>query len=156
MSSVNLEDNWDKFEHEILTSPTAETTIDEMNVVHVRVFLKARHWIGNKNPIPVHSVTHGMGFLIDLRDMWTIAERCEIPFRKCSGRKCGDDSTQRLEAAMQLVNAQAENASIFYPASTASEAYLQQELRKLHEVIEGKLQLHYAVEAIGEMYKEEG
>lgn len=155
MNDVNLVDNWYEFNHEILKSPTAGATIDEGNVVHVQVFVKARHWIGAASEVPFSPVTHSMGFMVHLKDMWVIAERAETPFKQCRGRKCGEEAGERLEAAMQLVNAQAENASIFYPAPTASEAYLQQELRKLHEIIEGKSQAHCAAVAIGEILKED-
>ena len=152
MSDKNLNDNWDEFEHEILESPTAGATIDEENVVHVRVFLKARHWIGDKNAIPVYPVTHGMGFMIPLKDMWTLAEGCETPFKKCQGRNC---KGHRLEAAMQLVNKQADNPAIWFKAETAPEAFLQQELRKLHEIIGGKSIAHCGTVAIAKMLKEE-
>ena len=62
---------------------------------------------------------------------------------------------KKLEAAMLLVNKQAEDTAIFYPTHSAPEAYLQQELRKLHEIIEGKSQAHCAAVAIGKMLKED-
>lgn len=37
----------------------------------------------------------------------------------------------------QLVNSQAEDEGLWFMAETASEAYLQQELRRLHLAIEG-------------------
>lgn len=43
----------------------------------------------------------------------------------------------RLNAAVRLVNQQAEDGGLWFQAATAGEAYLQQELRKLHAAIEG-------------------
>lgn len=40
---------------------------------------------------------------------------------------------------MDLVNEQAEDHGIWFQAKTAPEAYLQQELRKLHKKIEDEL-----------------
>lgn len=37
---------------------------------------------------------------------------------------------------LELVNAQAEDAGLWFVAETAPEAYLQQELRRLHRLIE--------------------
>lgn len=37
---------------------------------------------------------------------------------------------------LDIVNQQAEDEGIWFMAKTASEAYLQQELRKLHQAIE--------------------
>ena len=42
----------------------------------------------------------------------------------------------RLEAIRALVAKQAEDEGLWFVAETAAEAYLQQELRKLHAVIE--------------------
>ena len=44
----------------------------------------------------------------------------------------------RLTEALSLVSAQAEDDGLWFEAVTASEAYLQQELRRLHAVIEGE------------------
>lgn len=40
-------------------------------------------------------------------------------------------------AIMKVVNEQANDDGIWFVAQTAGEAYLQQELRRLHEAIEG-------------------
>jgi len=40
------------------------------------------------------------------------------------------------EAVIELINKQAEDEGLWFQAETASEAYLQQELRKLHAAIE--------------------
>jgi len=40
--------------------------------------------------------------------------------------------------ALQLVNEQAEDEGLWFIARTAPEAYLQQELRRLHAVIEAE------------------
>lgn len=42
----------------------------------------------------------------------------------------------QLEAIRALVAKQAEDEGLWFVAETAAEAYLQQELRKLHAVIE--------------------
>jgi len=42
------------------------------------------------------------------------------------------------KALLELVNQQAEDEGLWFDATTAPEAYLQQELRKLHVAIEGK------------------
>lgn len=53
------------------------------------------------------------------------------------------------EAAIKkLVAEQAEDDGLWFRAETAAEAYLQQELRKLHETIEGKPAAQCALEAI--------
>jgi hypothetical protein len=54
----------------------------------------------------------------------------------------------RLEEAQQLVAEQAKDEGLWFKAQTAPEAYLQQALRKLHEVIEGKSQTECAEDAI--------
>jgi len=45
---------------------------------------------------------------------------------------------QQIEALRILVNQQAEDEGLWFDAKLAPEAYLQQALRKLHTVIEGK------------------
>jgi hypothetical protein len=53
------------------------------------------------------------------------------------------------EAAIKaLVARQAEDDGLWFVAETASEAYLQTALRKLHEVIEGKTSAECAIEAL--------
>ena len=47
--------------------------------------------------------------------------------------------TVQRDAVLALVNSQAEDEGLWFIAATAPEAYLQQELRKLHAVIEGAL-----------------
>lgn len=47
----------------------------------------------------------------------------------------------RLAALRALVNEQAEDDGLWYEAETASEAYQQQELRRLHRTIEKEEQL---------------
>ena len=42
------------------------------------------------------------------------------------------------ERLREAVNSQAEDEGLWFEAKTAPEAYLQQELRRLHEIIEGK------------------
>lgn len=43
---------------------------------------------------------------------------------------------QRIKAIRAVVNSQAKDQGLWFQAKTASEAYLQQELRRLHRVIE--------------------
>lgn len=43
----------------------------------------------------------------------------------------------KLEELLQLVRSQSEDEGLWFIARTAPEAYLQQELRKLHALIEG-------------------
>ena len=43
----------------------------------------------------------------------------------------------RYKAAKALVDKQAEDEGLWFIAETAAEAYLQQELRRLHRAIEG-------------------
>ena len=45
---------------------------------------------------------------------------------------------KRLKLIQKLVNEQAEDEGLWFQAESATEAYLQQALRKLHEIIEGK------------------
>jgi len=42
----------------------------------------------------------------------------------------------KMEALRQLVNRQAEDDGLWFNARTAAESYIQQELRKLHALIE--------------------
>ena len=44
----------------------------------------------------------------------------------------------RLRLIRELVAAQAEDEGLWFVAETAAEAYLQQELRRLHAMIEGE------------------
>ena len=50
-----------------------------------------------------------------------------------------EDVEECTLAILKLVNSQAEDEGIWFVAKTAPEAYLQQELRKLHKIIEDKL-----------------
>ena len=45
---------------------------------------------------------------------------------------------KRFDAAFALVQIQAKDQGIWFVAQTAPEAYLQDQLRSLHEIIEGK------------------
>lgn len=44
----------------------------------------------------------------------------------------------QIQGVRHLVDRQAEDVGLWFQATTAPEAYLQQELRKLHAAIEGK------------------
>lgn len=48
-------------------------------------------------------------------------------------------AASRVERVARLVAQQAEDEGLWFEAQTAPEAYLQQELRKLHAAVEGKL-----------------
>jgi hypothetical protein len=48
-----------------------------------------------------------------------------------------NELADRLDAVQAIVNDQAEDDGLWFEAVTAPEAYLQQELRRLHAVIEG-------------------
>jgi hypothetical protein len=43
---------------------------------------------------------------------------------------------ERLEAIGKIINEQAEDEGLWFVAETAPEAYLQQELRRLHAAVE--------------------
>ena len=46
------------------------------------------------------------------------------------------DKARRYDEARTVVDAQAEDGGLWFLAATAPEAYLQQELRRLHAVLE--------------------
>lgn len=53
------------------------------------------------------------------------------------------------EAAIKaIVDEQAEDAGLWFHAETCAEAYVQQALRRLHAVIEGKKSEQCAIEAL--------
>jgi hypothetical protein len=54
----------------------------------------------------------------------------------------------RLRAAQAVAARQADDEALWFEAETASEAYLQQALRELHEAIEGKTSELCAREAV--------
>ena len=60
----------------------------------------------------------------------------------------GAEDTARLAAVRAIMDEQAKDEGLWFQAPHASEAYLQQELRRLHEAIEGKTQEQCAREAI--------
>lgn len=49
------------------------------------------------------------------------------------------EKASRWDAAMRIVEQQAEDAALWFTDESASEAYLQQALRVLHSAIEGDL-----------------
>jgi len=63
-------------------------------------------------------------------------------------------AAQKYLKIMKVVNEQIEDEGLWFHARTASEAYLQQELRRLHETVEGKTRKQCAMEAI-QAYEEE-
>lgn len=67
----------------------------------------------------------------------------------------GDEKCDACEAekrgmlrAAEIVDRQAEDEGLWFQAQTASEAYLQQELRRLHAAIEGKTPEECALEVL--------
>lgn len=48
------------------------------------------------------------------------------------------DELRKLAEARRVMDEQANDDGIWFIAETAAEAYLQQELRRLHEAVEGK------------------
>jgi len=53
-------------------------------------------------------------------------------------RKRIDELTSEGATILALVDEQAKDAGLWFAAQSAAEAYVQAELRRLHEVIEGK------------------
>jgi len=51
-------------------------------------------------------------------------------------RNVTEPAANRLEKLMNLVDEQSEDEGLWFVAETAAEAYLQQELRKLHAAVE--------------------
>ena len=51
--------------------------------------------------------------------------------------RCAGMAERALKAARELVAKQAEDEGLWFIAETSPEAYLQQELRRLHRVVEG-------------------
>lgn len=49
-----------------------------------------------------------------------------------------EEAVRLLAAIRQCVDAQAEDEALWFDAVSITEAYLQQELRRLHRVIEGE------------------
>jgi hypothetical protein len=49
---------------------------------------------------------------------------------------CGEDAIVSLREIRSVVDRQAEDEGLWFQAETAAEAYVQQELRHLHKVIE--------------------
>lgn len=54
-----------------------------------------------------------------------------------------------METPESVVEDQAEDDGLWFVARTAPEAYLQQELRRLHAAVEGKSKETAALEALG-------
>ena len=52
-------------------------------------------------------------------------------------REAANGTTAKMVALQKMVDQQAEDDGLWFDPVTAPEAYLQQELRKLHEAIEG-------------------
>ena len=55
---------------------------------------------------------------------------------------------KRIKTIKDIVNEQANNEALWFEARHITEAYLQQELRRLHEAIEGKTSKECAIEII--------
>ena len=59
-----------------------------------------------------------------------------------------DKYRRKLEALRKTVDEQAKDEGLWFIAKTAPEAYLQQALRRLHEIIEGKTSTERALELL--------
>lgn len=68
-----------------------------------------------------------------MKEPLTVEKQCEV-----------------YRAARLLVEHQALDDGLWFIAETAPEAYLQQELRRLHELIEGKTSIECALEILNE------
>ena len=70
-----------------------------------------------------------------IKKLRTEGDRDYEGMRRFQGRAIAAESN--LRDLRQLVDRQAEDEGLWFVATTAPEAYLQQELRKLHAAIEG-------------------
>ena len=74
---------------------------------------------------------------------------CDLPCPDCDAAELKQlrfevkALTAQRDKVLAVVNSQAEDEGLWFIAATASEAYLQQELRKLHAVIEGALEVEH-------------
>ena len=74
-----------------------------------------------------------MSELTDALDLWDRAET----FDDMVNMTPIVEAARRVADLQTIVDEQAEDEGLWFHAITASEAYLQQELRRLHAVIEG-------------------
>lgn len=83
----DLVKDWQHFQHKY-EEPYAEAAWVD-GKIYVRVYVPAKHWMG---PVePNFKVKHGMGFILDIRDMELLAPSAETPYRSCVGfRRCAD------------------------------------------------------------------
>ena len=65
--------------------------------------------------------------------------KIEFPYAIKMNHKTLEDVKELIDCIFKLVNSQAEDEVLWFKATNASEAYVQQELRKLHQIIEDKL-----------------
>ena len=79
--------------------------------------------------LPCHCETHTYGLNISRPDLTFKAECLKAQAEM-------EHKAAAYDAAIACVNDQAENSELWFVARTAAEAYLQQELRRLHAVIE--------------------
>jgi len=82
---------------------------------------------------------HGPGFFPGIRDVTIIAEKPIDAARQILAALAERGyrvSKGDLDAVRAIVDEQAEDEGLWFIAPTAPEAYLQQELRRLHAVIE--------------------
>jgi hypothetical protein len=61
-----------------------------------------------------------------------------------------------MNAIQELVDKQADDEGLWFEAETAAEAYLQQELRKLHAAIEGTDEFGFPLASVSGTPKGEG
>ena len=88
-AALNLDDRWDEFEHETISQPIPQATIDRDGNVRVTVHFQMLHWIGDKEKVNPQPVTHTMGWIVPMEKLWTVAKGCRTPYRSCTGRECG-------------------------------------------------------------------
>jgi len=77
-----------------------------------------------------------LGFGASVGTNWMLLESDLVAI--IAGHAPEQEWEAKEKALLELVNQQAEDEGLWFDATTAPEAYLQQELRKLHVAIEGK------------------
>lgn len=121
------------YAHEIETDSLAQMARHSLDEAIRKVFAER----DTARAICVQSFTHG--HILRLTDEVAAlqADKSSM-FSQIVKHQAEIDALQvQVEAAKKLVGAQAEDAGLWFAATTAPEAYLQQELRRLHAVVEG-------------------
>ena len=70
--------------------------------------------------------------------------------QKKGAEECMESQNKMMNDIQKLVNEQAEDEGLWFEAKTAPEAYLQQELRRLHYAIENNTKENTTNESIRE------